>query len=159
MNLPAILPDAFLRCLDPAERKKLGTGQLSAEEALSKSQAKNERQLQVQIVNLLRLKGIEPLWHRTDKRSAATIGWPDITFSVRGWRTISEGEDGESSYITRTPFISGCAWEVKFDKGQLSKEQQQMHVRLSTSPNGWRIRVIRSVDEALSELKELGLNG
>lgn len=155
MNLPAILPDAFLRCLDPAERKKLGTGQLSAEEALSKSQAKNERQLQVQIVNLLRLKGIEPLWHRTDKRSAATIGWPDITFAVKH-DTIWYGDDDNGETID---LYAACAWEIKFDKGQLSKEQQQMHVRLSTSPNGWRIRVIRSVDEALSELKELGLNG
>src|SRR5438105_10429918 len=51
-------------------------------EAMSKAQIKNERQLQSMIVNLLRLKGIEPLWHRTDKRSAATVGWPDISFAV-----------------------------------------------------------------------------
>ena len=150
MNLPALLPESFLRCLDPAERKKLAGGAYSAEEAAARAHIKNERQLQTMIVNLLRLKGIEPLWHRTDKKSAATVGWPDITFAVQGkWQNLDEGLDGT--------FEIPCAWEAKFGNGQLSKEQQQMHVRLSTPPNTWRISIIRSVDEALKELKELGI--
>lgn len=108
------------------------------------AKVKNERALQTMIVQLLRLKGIEPLWHRTDKKSAATIGWPDITFSAAGMDEIG---------FCAIP----CAWEVKFGKGELSVEQQQMHIRLSTPPNAWKIKVIRSVDEALAELKELGL--
>ncbi len=147
-----VLPDSFLRCLDPQTRKSLGKAGLTAEEALSKSQAKNERQLQTMIINLLRLKGIEPLWHRTDKKSAATVGWPDITFCVEHVRWLCAPDCEESD-----KFVSACGWEVKFGKGQLSTEQQQMHVRLSTPPNAWRIKVIRSVDEAIAELKELGL--
>jgi hypothetical protein len=144
-----VLPESFLRCLDPVERKKLSGGQITWQEALSQGQVKNERQLQNQIVNLLRLKGIEPLWHRTDKKSAATIGWPDITFAV----CLAPNNDKRYMVYDSVP----CAWEVKFGKGSLSIAQQQMHVRLSTPPNAWRIRVIKSVDEALEELKKLGL--
>lgn len=149
MNITStVLPDSFLRCLSPEDRKSLG--QKTAEEVMRDAQVKSERQLQTMIVNLLRLKGIEPLWHRTDKKSAATIGWPDITFGTFAYC--------ESEPDGLKPFISlPCAWEVKFGKGELSTEQQQMHVRLSTPPNAWRIKVIRSVDEALAELKELGL--
>src|SRR2546430_16460274 len=84
-----LLPERYLRLMSPADRKAIG--QSTAEEALRKAEAKNERQLQSQIVQLLRLKGIEPLWHRTDKRSAATIGWPDITFAVRSSQLNDDG--------------------------------------------------------------------
>jgi hypothetical protein len=135
MKTPVVLPEAFLRCISPEQRKNVLGGQLTAEEAISRAEVKNERALQSQIVNLLRLKGIEPLWHRTDKKSAATIGWPDLTFAVP----------------------DPCAWEVKFGDGKLSDDQVAMHLRLQTPPNCWRVRTIRSVDEALAELKELGL--
>lgn len=138
-----ILPDSFLRCLSPADRKALGKGGMTAEEAIAKQVAKNERQLQGQIVNLLRLKGIEPLWHRTDKKSAATEGWPDITFSINWRRRLDEA--------------IACAWEVKFGDGELSQAQKAMKIRLETSPNNWVWREIRSVDEALAELRRIGI--
>src|SRR5439155_10380413 len=138
-----VLPEKMLRLLSPADRKSIG--QMTADEAFRKAEVKNEGDLQRQIISLLRLKGIEPLWHRMDKRSAATIGWPDITFCVEG------GYDEVDGHIT-TP-IYGCVWEIKFRaQDQPSIEQQQMHLRLSTLPNCWRVRVIRSVDEALEEL-------
>jgi len=131
-----VLPDSFLRCLPADERKRLG--QRTAEEVLRNGVATSEKQLQGQIVQLLRLKGIEPCWHRTDKKSAATIGWPDITFAVN------------------QPF-GACAWEVKIGDGRLSDEQKKMAVRLMSPPNGWRYAVVRSIDEALAILKELGI--
>ncbi len=134
---PSALPPSFLKCLSAADRKSLGKAGMTPEECLSKQEAKTERQLQTQIVNLLRLKGIEPCWHRTDKRSAATVGWPDLTFSIQPGATL---------------------WEIKLPTGKLSKEQEQMHIRLSTPPNCWRVRVIRSVDMALAELKEMGIS-
>jgi hypothetical protein len=99
-----------------------------------------EKQLQVQILNLLRLKGIEPLWHRTDKKSTATVGWPDITFSAGcGLRSIP------------------CLWEIKLPGKKLSEEQMSLMVQLTKPPNAWVYKVITSVDEALIELKKLGL--
>jgi len=106
----------------------------------TKQEVKDERELQGQIVNLLRLKGIEPLWHRTDKKSHASIGWPDITFSVEhGLRSIP------------------CLWEIKLPGKKLSAEQRNLAVKLMGPPNAWVYKVITSVDEALIELKRLGI--
>ena len=102
---------------------------------------RREKALQAQIVSLLRLKGIEPLWHRTDKKSAATVGWPDITFSVEhGLRSIP------------------CLWEIKLPGKKLSLDQQTLMIRLMEPPNAWAYRVITSVDEALMELRKLGID-
>lgn len=135
----------ILRLMTPEQRASLGKAGMTPDESVAKQVAKNERELQTQIVNLLRLRGIEPCWHRTDKKSAATIGWPDITFAVVV--TLAGG------WVVRTP----VAWEVKFGAGELSKEQNQMAIRLQSPPNGWRWREIRSVDQALAELKEIGV--
>ncbi len=145
MKLPAILPESFLRCLSTEDRQKLASGAYSAEEALRRAEIKSERDLQKVIVGLLRMKGIEPNVSRMDKRKTDAVGWPDVTFAVIAGFGIINSWD------------CACAWEIKFGDGQLSKEQQQMHVRLSTPPNYWRIKVIRSVDEALEELRKLGL--
>lgn len=131
-----VLSEKILRLMSSADRKKLGKGGLLWSEAKELAAAKNERELQGQLVQLLRRKGIEVLWHRTDRRSAATIGWPEITFAAGG---------------------QSCAWEVKFGDGELSTEQKQMAVRMMSPPNCWWWRVIRSYDDALAELKELGL--
>lgn len=139
-----ILPPHVLKCIAPEDRKALGKAGLTPEEVLAKAQLRNERDLQRTIVSLLRLKGIEPLWHRTDKRSHATIGWPDITFS-----TVHR-VDGWDDFCPQ-------AWEVKFEDGELSVEQQQMMIRLQSPPNGWRVRVIRSVNEAIEQLREVGI--
>jgi len=101
----------------------------------SKEEIKSERILQGQIVNILRLRSIEVCWHRTDTRSAATVGWPDLTFAVNG---------------------QAIAWEVKLPGGKLSKDQERVAGLLIHPPNNWQFRIIHSVDEALSALKVLG---
>lgn len=144
-----ILPDKILRLLSPEDRKKLGKAGLTKPEWESKWQARNERDLQKQIAQLLGLHGIAYCWHRTDRRSHATIGWPDFTFCVEGeYDCSSEGYNITPTYA--------CAWEIKFGDGELSIEQKQMAVRLQSPPNNWRWRVIRSLDEAIEELKQMG---
>jgi hypothetical protein len=129
-----VIPENYLKWISEGDRKSLGKAGRTWKECIAKGEAKNERELQGQIVNLLRLRGIEPLWHRTDRRSAATIGWPDITFAYYG---------------------KAIAWEVKLPNGRLSREQDQMLDTLGTVPNWWDIRVIRSVDQALGELHRI----
>jgi hypothetical protein len=131
-----VLPDSFLRCLPADERKRLG--QRTAEEVLRNGVVTSEKQLQTQIVQLLRLKGIEPLVPTFGKATRIKAGWPDITFCVN-------------------QSFGGCAWEVKIGDGKLSDEQKQMAVRLMSPPNGWRYAVVRSIDDALAILKELGV--
>jgi len=93
-----------------------------------------ERELQGKIVKLLRQLRIEALWHRLDRRSAATVSWPDITFAYHG---------------------SAYAWEIKLPTGRLRPEQTEMLERLSRPPNKWSVHVIRSLDEAIESVERL----
>ena len=127
-----VLPESFRRCLSPQDRKALG--QPTIEESKAKGTAKLERELQSVIVQDLRRRGFEVLWHRTDRKSTATVGWPDITFSHYG-RSV--------------------AYEVKMPSGRLSTEQNNMLFNLESLPNGWTVAVIRSFDEYLAELHKL----
>lgn len=133
-----LLPPNILKCLSTSDRRSLGKAGMTPEEALSKQVVKSERELQKHIVALLRFKGIEPNVSRMDKRTTHRVGWPDVVFCASTFATFA------------------CAWEVKLH-GYLSREQEQMAIRLQTPPNAWKWRVIRSVDEAIKELKEMGL--
>lgn len=133
MRLPAVLPDQFLRCMTTADRKVFALGQSTPEEAIAKADVKAERQLQSFLVGLLRLRGIEPLWFRTDKRSRATVGWPDITFAVDG-RAI--------------------AWEAKLPGEKPRADQIAVHCRMIR--NGWTVDVVTSVNEGIKLLDGYG---
>lgn len=124
MKLGAVIPNEFLRCMSPADRKLIAPGQHTPEEALAASQPKVERELQGLLVGLLRLRGIEPLWFRTDKRTRATVGWPDITFAVNG---------------------AAIAWEVKLPGERPRSEQLAVHCRMRQ--NGWQVDVVTTFEE------------
>src|SRR5262245_49850723 len=97
----------------------------------TKADLLREKELQIQILNLLRLKGIEVLWHRTDRKSTATPGWPDMIFAVEwGLRSIA------------------CGWEIKLPGRKLDPEQTKVMIRMMEPPNAWAYRIICSVDEA-----------
>lgn len=135
VKMSSVLPESILSKVSPEDRKAMGKAGLTKADCEQKAHARNERDLQRLIVNYLQLKGIEALWHRTDKRSTATVGWPDLTFAAKGFPV---------------------AWEIKFEKGKLSEEQELMAVKLKR--NGWRFAVIRSLEEAKKELwKILGI--
>lgn len=140
-----VLPEAFLRCMSREDRARVRAG-MTAEEFFAAGQAKNEQTLQKQIVGLLRLKGIEPLVPSFGKKTRMTKGWPDITFCIE--------ENGNGAMY---PIRWACLWEIKYGNGKLSPEQEEMHERLGTFPNDWRVKIIRSVDEALRELKLMGI--
>lgn len=91
----------------------------------------SEKDLQRQIVKVIRLHGIEVLVHRMDRKTGATVGWPDITFCVNG---------------------QGYLWEIKTGAGRLSLEQERLMDKLSQPPDSWKVKVIRSVQEAIYEL-------
>lgn len=137
-----VLPENILKCMRPEDRRKLG--QKTAAEVLAQGEATSEKALQKQIVGLLRLKGIEPIVSRMDRRTSNNIGTPDILFAV----------DCSSDENIRP---CACAWEIKMPQGKLSREQEQMATKLLMHPNCWCWRVIRSVDMAIAELKEMGV--
>ena len=146
-----VLPETFLRCVKPEDREKLKLG-LTAKEFMAKGAAANEKALQRQIVSLLRLKGIEPIVSAMHKRTSNNVGTPDILFCC-----VEKGFIDLCGNDSRSPRYHGCAWEIKMPGKQLEHHQLQMAIRMSSPPNGWRHRVIRSVDEAIAELKEMGI--
>ena len=141
-----ILNSQILRRVSAADRAKMGKAGQLPEETLAKSVAKSEKELQSQIASYLRLKGIEPLWHRTDKKSAATIGWPDITFCFNGVNPVDN-----------LPQSYACAFECKMPGKFLSKEQTKMAIRMLTKPNGWWHSTITHLDQVIEFLRERGI--
>lgn len=85
-----------------------------------------ESQLQKQIADILRIKGIAFCKARFDKRSNITAGWPDLTFAIKG-----------------VP----VAFEVKVDKNKMTKDQMDCHTNMEK--NGWQVYCIRSIEAAV----------
>ncbi len=138
------ITDNMVRLMSKADRKRLGFK--TREEAISEAEIKSERDLHKQIGNLLRLRGIVFFESRMDKKTTRKKGEPDFLFSV----AILNGPPTNTIAVP-------CAWECKTGSGQLSDDQKAVAVKLTTFPNHWRFVVIRSVDEALAELKRMGL--
>ncbi len=132
----------------PEDRKALGKSGLLPEEALAKMEIKRELDLQKQIVGLLRIKGIEPIVSRFGKKTTNNIGTPDIIFAI-----VREVEAPVFNLLD----VVACGWEIKMPGGKSSLEQEQMALRLSVPPNAWRYRIITSFDQALKELREMGI--
>lgn len=124
MKVSAIT-EGILRCISTAERRKLGKVGVTAEEAQEKFVAKSERELQGQIANLFRQRGLWFCQSRMDRPTTQRKGVPDFLL-----------------VCANVPL----AIEVKFQKGKLSPEQIATHEHMSR--NGWRVHVVRSVEEA-----------
>ena len=106
----------------------------------------SEASLHKAIAKLLSLKKIVFVHSRTDRPTTQQKGVPDFLFAVRAvsadkasWR------------------VEAVAWEVKTERGKLRPEQAEMHFSMQRIPNYWRVKVIRSLDDAIAELDELGL--
>lgn len=147
--MPSVLPEHILKRMSPTDRKQLGKAGMTAAEAADKAQVKNERDLSKLIVNYLRLHGIEPLVHRTDKKSTATKGWPDITFAIS-----CKGDKVPGGYDT---YVVAVVWELKHGYNKLEPDQVSMAEKLQTPPNCWIHRVIKSFEQAREHLRELGI--
>ena len=143
-----VIPENILKCMSPEDRRK--AGQKTAAEVMAQGEAKSEKELQRAIVGLLRLKGIEPIVSRMDRRTSNNVGTPDILFAVE---TKSEAEGIAGGFL----ITIACAWEVKMPGKSLEPHQRKMSETLANSPNGWRVRVIHSIDEALALLREMGI--
>lgn len=108
-----------------ADRKNIAPGQSTLPEAVSRSAVKEEKKLQGLIVSFLRINDVEVLWHRTDKRSHATVGWPDITFAING---------------------KAIAWEVKLPGRKAEEHQTLLHEAMRR--NGWDVEIIYGLEQA-----------
>ena len=126
----ASIPESVLRLMPEADRKAIGV--MTQEEAIVHRGVRFERELQGQIVNLLRLRGIVVGWGATNTKSHYTRSWPDLTFAVRG---------------------IPCAWEVKLPGQEPTDEQAECHRQMRE--NGWRVEVVTDLMQAKKLMDEI----
>lgn len=131
MTSPASIPENVLRLMKPADRQRLGV--MTSEEAMAAFVAKSERDIHKQIIDLLNLRGIAFARNRMDVKSTTTAGWPDFTLAVNGIAT---------------------ALEVKFEKRDLDPEQVECIAKMRA--NGWKVFVVRTLDEARAAIEDVG---
>ena len=125
------LPNHVLEKMCPEDRKKLGKAGMTIREAMEKAIAKSEKDLQEQIASWLRLHEIAFYRAAMHKKTTGTVGWPDFTFAVKG---------------------RACALEVKF--GANNPEPAQYECMAGMRKNGWRVRVVRSLEESIAAIQE-----
>lgn len=130
---PRLLPDKIVRMMPPEERQRLGNHCLTCEERQQKTEAKSEKKLQENIAALLRQRGITFNQSRMDRKTTGRIGWPDLTFAVKG---------------------RACAIEVKLPGQEPTPEQVSCMIGLIK--DGWFVRVVRSESEFLQALADAG---
>jgi hypothetical protein len=93
-----------------------------------------EREIQKQLSNLLRLKGVTFCTPVYGRKTRMKTGWPDYTFAIAG---------------------QACAWEAKTGSNDPTYEQQL--VMTAMIKEGWHVAVIRRVEEGFDFLKAHGL--
>ena len=128
------LPDSLLRCVSAADRKAAGLPAPWSERqeaAVAKSDVKREKELQVQIVNWLLLRGITVIRSGTHRKTSNNVGCPDLIFCVRG---------------------RACALEAKLPGQKPTPEQERFMCALAN--DGWIVKVIHSLDEARAAVAE-----
>lgn len=128
MKITAIT-DEMRKLMRPEDRAKLGKAGRTGEEAQAAFVAKSEKDLQSNIANLLRQRGIWFDMKAMHRKSTATAGCPDFIF------------------VHRSLFWS---WEVKFGKGKLEPDQER--ARDLILKNGGQWALITSVEEARQHL-------
>jgi hypothetical protein len=128
-----ILPDRILKLMSKEDReayaKSVGqpTAGMTAAEAIGAADAKHEAWIQRQFASFCTLKGYEFLWHRMDRRTGATPGFPDFLVIVKN----------------QVVFV-----EFKGAKGRLSEDQ--MRVQMALEKAGLPTLVTKSVSEAIA---------
>jgi len=123
MEIP---PENVLRHMSAEDRAKLGKAGMTADEANDAYEAGKEKELQSDIANLFRLRGIEFIAPPFNRKSQLPEGWPDFTFSYLGF---------------------ACALEAKTGKAKARPGQMRRMVSMAQRPNCWICRVVRSLDD------------
>jgi VRR-NUC domain len=136
MQKLSILPDHVLKLMSEKDRKAYAksigqpTAGMTAAEATAVADGKHEAWIQRQFASYCTLRGYEYLWHRMDRRTGATPGWPDFLLVVSG----------------KVVFV-----EFKTAKGKLSDDQER--VQLALKKAGVPTLVTRSLSLAIEFIK------
>lgn len=118
----SVLPENILNKMTPEARKSMGKAGMLATEAADKCAAGQERALQKQIANWLRLRGFPFVQSRTDKKTTVSKGVPD--------------------FICFVPMGVTVCIECKSSVGQLSPSQKSWQADMNKL--GHSVYVVRS---------------
>ena len=129
-------PAHFLEKMSEADRRKYfpGAAGLTPDECHHVAVAKSEKELQGQLEGLLRRNLILPTRQRMDRHSNIAVGMPDIWFAVHG---------------------RACFWEVKMPGEKPNADQFKMIIALQKPPMSAHVRVIRSYQEGIDDIRFL----
>lgn len=143
------IPDKIAKMMRPADRKEIGKGATTLDEAITKEEKRAERLLQKQLLAILEAhRRIVVIYSRMDRKTTTPLGTPDLIFAVDGYVERTG---------TRYRWTYACAWECKTLAGEQTKDQVEMEQKMTTPPNAWTYRIIRSVQQARDELSKMGL--
>ncbi len=126
------LPNSFLKCMVPAERKRLGRAGRTIEESDAIGQRRAERELHEAFSQWLRLHGLLSRHDRMDRKTNCMVGWPDFDIPYAG--------------------IS-CLIEFKAEGGLLTEAQRACHLHLKEF-NKTDVLVTTKVAEAIEYFKK-----
>jgi hypothetical protein len=128
-----ILPANLTRCMSEADQRAVAPNGKTSAELRAAAIAKDERELQKQLANYLRLLGLWFTQSRMDRRTSNTVGTPDFVF----------------------PYKSAAVyWEVKCPWSRALRPEQAK-AREAIIKQGGEWRLITSLAEAQAHLREL----
>jgi len=128
------LPDSLLCRISAADRKAAGLPMPRSERheaAVAKSDVKREKELQHQISNWLRIRGITAIQSGMHRKTSNNCGTPDFLFAIRG---------------------RAVALEAKLPGQKPTPEQERFMCALIG--DGWFVKVVHSLDEARAAVAE-----
>lgn len=133
------VPANITACMSPDDQRAFSPTRRTPEETREAAAAKDEREIQRQVANYLRLLRVPFNQDAMNKRRTGTLGWPDFTFPYRG------------RCDARARFV---AWEVKPVWSQkLRPEQSAVAEAIKATGAEWRL--ITSVADAQAHLREI----
>lgn len=111
-----VLPDKFLSRMSASDRKSLGKAGKTSPECRADAMNRSERELQREIAEYLRMRGIEFINPPMNRRSTLPVGWPDFTFAHNGVPVAVEvkvwGETPRQDQKARHEAMRGNGWRV-----------------------------------------------
>jgi hypothetical protein len=126
-----ILPTNITRCMSESDQRAVMGATVN--EAREKAIAKDERELQRDIANYLRLHGLWFTQSRMDRRASNTVGTPDFLLAYKG------------------RFV---AWECKVAWAtKLRREQAEARDRITAQGGAWKL--ITTIADAQAHLREM----
>ena len=132
MRISGTIPEHIRRLMPREERNSKETQTLG--DLQEKSQAKSEKELQLQIENWLRLRGVPVYRQRMDRKSNMVLGAPDIAFPWAPWGGKFVG------------------LEVKFERGKQTEDQMRQQKQIIE--NQGACFVVRSLAEVVEVLNQ-----